>query len=428
MRNKVQGIISDKRFRQASSLFAVNIVGIPIGLLTSIFLTRYLGADSFGDLKFLQTVFAVAVLVFSFGFFQAGNRALVVNEDKDRAREYYGAELVILVGLFMLMSLALTIYALYDPNVLSKGLGYELLCLIPFGWLYLLLQYFEVLFQADNKIRLLAKVRLYPKLSMLFAVTILYLFFMEIEGNRLLIAFGLYIFVEIVAYVSIIIKLKISFKGLTSRVKEIWGFNRSFGFDVYLGSLFAVGLAQVSGVLISYFGVDNRGVGFYALALALSAPLAFIPNTIATTSYKDFCGKSRIPPQLLMITLIISFLSLISLLVLVPPFVRYFYGSQFESVIDLSLVVSVGVLVHGMADFFNRYLGANGQGRALRNSSFMVGGSALVSNLFLIPLWGEMGAAYARAITGIVYFFIIYYFYRVYVSSNGPQDNETTRG
>jgi len=32
--------------------------------------------------------------------------------------------------------------------------------------------------------------------------------------------------------------------------------------------------------------------------------------------------------------------------------------------------MSFGVAAHGFADFFNRYLGANGQGKFLRNSAF----------------------------------------------------------
>lgn len=421
MRNKVQGIISDKRFRQASSLFAVNIVGIPIGLLTSIFLTRYLGAESFGDMKFIQSIFALSVIIFTAGFFQAGNRALVTNDDAQKSKEYYGSELVVLAGLFIVMSIALLAYAIFDPNVMAKEVGFELLCLIPFGWAYLLQKYFEVLLPADNRIGLLAKIRLYPKLGVLSALVVLYVFSERLDGNRLLIALGLYILSEIIVYLVVIFRLKASIRNLRLRIKEIWDFNKSFGFDVYVGSIFALGFAQLTSVLISYYGVDNKGVGFFALALVLCMPLAFIPNTIATTHYKDFSEGKSIPGRLMMVTVLLSVLSVVGLWLIVPPFVRHFYGVQFEAVTGISSILAIGVMIHGLGDFFNRFLGANGQGKALRNSSFLVGASTLVSSLLLIPVWGETGAAYVRVITGCVYFAVIIYCYRKYIARLGRE-------
>ena len=148
--------------KQILGLFSVNIIGIPIGIFTSIVITRFLGAQGYGDYKFIQSIFNFAIIIFTFGFFQAGNRALVLNNNKQTAREYYGAELVITGGLFIVMSFFLTLYALFDGNIQEKQLDKFLLFLIPFGWVFLLLRYFETLFQADNRIRMLAEVRLFP--------------------------------------------------------------------------------------------------------------------------------------------------------------------------------------------------------------------------------------------------------------------------
>lgn len=402
---------NNTRAKQVMGLFSVNIIGIPIGIITSIVITRYLGAEGFGDFKFIQSIFSFAIIIFTFGFFQAGNRALVLNYDKQKAKEYYGTELIITGGIFVIMSIALVFYALFDANISDKGLDKFLLWVIPLGWVFLLNRYFETLFQADNQIRKLGELRLYPKIGFLLTAIFVYFALMNVETNRLAVIYGLYLFTEVVVYLFILLKLNISFKNFKERFKEIWHYNKTFGFNVYIGALFAIGFAQLTEILISYFGQDNSGVGFYSLALTFTLPLTFIPNTIATTHYKDFSTLNKIPKKLLLITIGLSVAALICLWILVPPFVTFFYGNEFESVIWLNFVVSFGVIAFGFGDFFNRYLGANGQGSALRNSAFIVGICTMVLNLLLIPKWGESGAAYAKLASGFLYvlFMVIFY-------------------
>lgn len=406
---------NNQRFKQVVGLFSVNIIGIPIGIITSIIITKYLGPQGYGDFKFIGSIFNVAVIIFSFGFFQAGNRALVLTNNKEKIKEYYGAVLVVTFFLFLVMSAVLILYSIFDNNINSKNLSGILLFLIPFGWVFLLVVYFETLFQADNRIRMLAQIRLLPKLGFLAGAILIWYFLMNVPTNKLVVVWMVFLFTEVVVYLFIIYRLKISIKNFKIRLAEIWQYNKSFGLNVYIGSLFAVGFAQLTEVLISYFGSDNSGVGFYSLALTFSMPLSFIPNTIATTHYKDFSISKKVPGKLLLISLSLTVFALILLWVLIKPFVELVYGHEFFSVISLNYIVSIGVIAHGMSDFFNRFLGANGQGKSLRNSSFVVGGTMLTFSLLLIPEYGEYGAAYARLITGIVYLGIILIYYFAYL-------------
>lgn len=414
-KNQYAELKKNPRARQVLGLFSVNIIGIPIGIITSIVITKYLGAQGFGDFKFIMSIFNFGIIIFAFGFFQAGNRALVLNNNTQKAKEYYGAELIITSGLFLIMSFFLVLYALFDSNIQEKQLDKFLLCVIPFGWVFLMSRYFETLFQADNRIRMLGQFRLYPKIGFLLVAVLIYYIFNDLETNRLFVVYGLYLITEVIVYLLIIVKLNVSFKNIKNRFKEIWYYNKTFGFNVYLGSLFAVGFGQLTEILISYFGVDNSGVGFYSLALTFTMPLTFIPNTIATTHYKDFSTSKKIPRKLVLITLGLSLSALVGLWIIVPPFIKCFYGVEFESVILLNFIVSIGVIAYGFGDFYNRYLGANGQGKALRNSSFFVGGCMMLFNCLFIPRWGETGAAYAKLITGFVYLFVIIYYYLRYV-------------
>lgn len=56
-------VINSKKVKQVGLLYIVNIVGIPIGIITSIIVTRYLGAQVYGDYKFVISLFALATLL-----------------------------------------------------------------------------------------------------------------------------------------------------------------------------------------------------------------------------------------------------------------------------------------------------------------------------------------------------------------------------
>jgi len=402
---------SNPRIKQVLALFSVNVIAIPIGIITSILITRFLGPQGYGDFRFIHSIFSIAVIIFSFGFFQAGNRALVLNTDKQKAKEYYGTELVVTGGIFVIMSVFLILYALFDTNIQEKQLDKFFLYLIPFGWVFLVLRFFETLFQADNRIKMLSQIRLFPTVGFLASAAFVYFILMEKQMNKLSIIWIFNLATQVIVYLFILFKLKVSFKNIRIRFLEIWNFNKSYGFNVYLGSLFAIGFASLTELLISYFGVDNSGLGFYSLALTFTMPLSLIPNTIATTHYKDFSVAKQVPKKLLSITIGLSLLALVALWVIVGPFVKIFYGVEFENVILLNFIMSFGVAAHGFADFFNRYLGANGQGKVLRNSAFFVGTSTMVFSLLLIPKLGEFGAAYTKLISGFVYLVVIMWHY-----------------
>ena len=414
--NNVKRLIAENwknpKARQVLMLLSVNIAGIPMAIITSIIFTHYLGPSAFGDYQFMDNLFNFTVLIATFGFFQAANRALVLNHDKEKARQYYGATFIILLCMFVIMSVGLLLYSLYDPNLREKHLSSLLFYSIPIGWAYLSINYFEVLFQADNKMSLLAIQRLFPKIGFLISAVIIYTFLSHIKTNRLQIAWSFYVGTLVLVCLYVLIRIKLSFKNLKSTIIEIWDYNKSYGFHVYIGSAFSVGMASLTPVIVSYFGFNNSGVGFYALAASLANPLSFIPNTIATTNYKEFAGHNRIPKKLTIITIGLTLFSLIVLWILVPPFINFFYGKKFQSVIFINFIVSIGVAFYGIGDYFNRFLGAHGFGKLLRNTSFISGSFTLISNFIFIPWMGANGAALTRLFGGLIYCSCILYYYR----------------
>ncbi|MFV8345404.1 oligosaccharide flippase family protein [Flavobacterium sp. ZB4P13] len=414
--NKLKSSLKGKKVKQIILLYSVNIVGIPFAIATNMILTNYLGPKLFGDYSYLNGIFVFAIVVFNFGFLDAANRALLLNGNDEKAREIYGSSFVLLLLLFLIMSFCLLIFGYFDSNINNKGLYKVFLYLIPFGWIYLLTNYFEKLFQADNRIKALAFIRFYPKIGFFLSSLLIYFVLNNLNISKLVIVYVFFMLTYVVIYLLALWRIKPSFKNLKYNFKSLWGHTRNYGFDVYIGSLFASGISNLASLIISNYDPSNsnEGVGFFNLAITFASPLALIPNIIATTHFKEFASLEKIPLKLFKITLFLTLLSLLILWTFIGSFIDIFYGKEYHSAIELTLIISIGVAAYSMADFFNRYLGAHGKGKMLRNSSIAIGISLFITNFLFIPIWHERGAAFASLVSGLVYLVIMIYYYRSY--------------
>ncbi len=406
------------RVNQFIKLFSTTFINIPLSIISSVVITRYLGPELFGDFTFLINIFSFAVIFFDFGIFQAGNRALVLSKDKETAKGYYGVLLVLLFVLSILMAISLYVYAMLDNNLREKDLELALLFLLPFSCLFLIPRFYESLLHADNRINELTISRFLNVAGHL----ILYVFaFYLMNGDgydRLYVILSMYLITNVFIFIYLFVVLKPVLSDFFIRYKELFYYLKKFGLNVYIGSVIGVGASQLSGILISYFSVENIGVGFFSLALAFSSPLKMIPNTIATIYYKDFADKAKIPGKLLNTSLFLSIAAIAILWLFINPVINFLYGEGFSQVVRLTYIVSVGMVLYGLADFYNRFLGAHGKGNLLRNGAIIVGIGLLFMNIFLISIWKDIGASIAYVISGIIYLGVMYLYYCNYVKKN----------
>ncbi len=401
--NFISGLRANLRVRQAFTLYAASFAGIPLGIVTSIIFTRFLGPQGYGDFAFLDTLFDFARAIFPLGFFYAGNRALVLNDNPRTAREYYGAGLAYLFIVFLLMVVVMGAYGLLDPNLADKGLTRFYFYLLPFGWIFLLGPYFDNMLHPDNRIHELAAVRFFPKIITFAAALAIWFLLRDFQGNRLAIVWPAYLLAFLTVYTMVFSRIRISFRNLRARMQTIWAHNRRYGIHLHIGHLFSNGAIALTGILISYFSPDNRGVGFFFLALAISRPLALVPGVIAATWFKDFARQQRASRQLTGFTILLSLTAFAALLLLAGPFIRLVYTDEFLPVINLVYLCGTAMLLHGIATFYNRFLEAHGHGKIVRNVFIATGLSLLVVNLLLIPSYGVHGAAIAMIISSVVY-------------------------
>lgn len=416
--------LKSSQVRQTVSLFSATILSIFLSLIINIVLSKLLGPKGLGDFRFIITILTIFTTIFSFGFYQATGRLIVLSNDPKEIREIYGASAFVTLILYTFLVIFLFIYFMFDGNINSKGLFSYVYIVVIFGWVFLTRTLLEAILPSSNHIGLLALSRsMQPLVLLLLIIPILYLNILNYEFNITKLALILNFISFVIVYLFVIFKLKLSFKRLRKRLKDIVQMNRDFGLNVYIGGLIPLVVASLSEVLISYTSSDNTGVGFYSIAVSLCSLISIFPRIIASVAYRQFAVQNKIPKNILFAAVSLGILTLIFLLLIIKPFVFYFYGQEFSTVIKLCYILSIGVFFHGLADLLNKYLGANGEGKLLRNSSVLVGVSLLSLNITLIPIYGEFGAVVAASISGIIYFNTMYYYYRksIHANTDGAQ-------
>ena len=420
---------TNKHLRQSVTLMLWNFMSLPLTFVTNIVITRYMGATSYGDYLYVQRVFDFVYIILGFGVLQSINRAVLLAKDKgeQEMREYYGSGYLCLLVIYAIICISLYAFTFISPNIREKGLVDIMLCVIPFSLVHYTATYFEQVLPASNKIKELIIQRYYPRIGLFILSLALYLVVKKVDlgVSPIVVVWSLFWGTQIIVYLYLFKRIRPSFANIKSKVRDIISIDKQFGIQVYFGNLFSTAFTALMPIFLSYFGEDNAGVGFYSLSLMLSQPLSFIPVVVATSHYQKFADYKSIPRKLMVMTFLISGAALLILWVLVTPFVKFFYTPEFSPVIYLTFISSVGTLLYGISDFFSRYLMAQGKGKPLRNSSFIVGFTTLIMSVLLIPWIHETGAAITHVAAGVIYFFVIVYYYRKCVIDNVTRVKET---
>ena len=399
--------ISKQKVKQVFTLYVSMVLTLVVGIGVSVLNTRFLGPQQFGDYKFLQALFNFAVLFFTLGFFTTGSYMLAQNENDSIDRELTGSILSLAMVISIVFTVAIIGFSYFQGKLFDNKLDGYIRLFSPLLLVYPFQLCMTNIFQGTNRIIELSVFRLLPPvLYILVAASIAYfdkfsLFY------ALLTQFATFLIVIIFLAGSI----KPSFKNRKQHTKEIFKTNRKFGFPVYIGAIANVASAQLGSLSVAYF-MDNISVGYFSLAVTITTPLMMIPNVVGTTFFKEFSNSATIPLNVIIATLILSVIALGGFLIVAEWVIVLLYSKDYQAVVNLSYILSVGCFFHGFGDLVNRFLAAHGQGRYLRNGAIVVGIINLLGYVFLVQQFGITGAAMTRLSAGIVYLAIMIFFYQ----------------
>lgn len=395
-----------KHHVQVVGLYVSTLLGTLLGFASSIVNTHFLTDVEYGDVRYVQNLITLLASLLLFGYFLSGSRLLALSNEKQRSRSIRGAMVVVLVVCALLL-----VGGTFLAGYLHKG-DKELFRLfvlsLPVCCYPLLTNYMNTTAQGDNHIGRLALARVMP--ALLYVPIAYWVYSMKgaTSGLMVVLQWGIYSAV----LVMIVISTRPSFRGLKSIFTDLRTENAAYGIHLYYGSLAMVATNYLAGVMLGVFNDDNVNVGYYTLALTLTAPLAYLPGIIGTTYFKRFVNEPRIPQKVLRGTLLITFISCVCFVVFVRLVVALFYPETYAVVGNYASWMAVGFSVHGVGDMINRFLGSHGEGKAIRNSSYACGAFKIFGFVFLVWLWNIQGALFTNVVSSCIYCCALLYYYR----------------
>ncbi len=400
----------NKNSRQVIVLYISTLAGVLVGMLVSILNTRNLAPSEYGDVRYVNNIIQMLSGIFLFGYFVTGSRLLAIAKDKEEAAQIKGGLITILGLTVALMMACMVACGLIHHYVLHRDFAWLFYTVIPVCGSVLLLNYMNTSAQGDNSIYSIAAARLLPSACYLGIAYFIYKQFGASNWLMLVLQNGIALII-----LSVIIWYnKPSFKNLKQTFKALRQENKSYGLQVYYGSLANVSVQYIAGITLGMFALDNTNVGFYSLALTVTGPLALLPSIIGTTYFKRFAHENCISHKVLISTFSMSLLSLTGFVILVYPVIRILYDDRYADVALFASVLSVGFTFHGLGDVFNRFLGAHGQGKPLRNGAFISGAIALIGFTIGVYYFGIWGAIVTKIVASLAYFASMIMFYLTY--------------
>ena len=404
-------MILNKNSKQAIVLHVSTLLGVLIGMLVSILNTRNLAPDEYGDVRYVNNIIQMLSGILLFGYFVTGSRLLAIAKNKDEASQIKGGLVAILGMTVAFMMVCMVVCGLIHHYILHKDYAWLFYTAIPVCGSALLLNYMNTSAQGDNSIYSIAAARLLPSAIYLLVAFFVYRRFGATNWLMLVLQNG----IAVIVLSTIIWYNKPSFKNLRQTFKALQTDNKTYGLQVYYGSLANVSVPYIAGITLGLFASDNANVGFYSLALTVTGPLALLPGIIGTTYFKRFAHEDRISRKILATTLFLSLVSLVGVVLLIYPVVGFLYDDRYSAVALYACVLSIGFTLHGLGDVFNRFLGAHGQGKPLRNGAFISGAVALLGYTTGVYYFGIWGAIVTKIAASLAYFSSMLVFYISYI-------------
>ena len=400
-----------KSQKQVLALYGATFLGAVLNFVASKLNTDVLDPIAYGDVRYVLNIVQLLSWVVLFGWFMSGSRLLALSNDSRRSARLRGALILFLVLAVVLLMLLTTAAGLFHTeNAQVRALFF---CALPVSLYPLLTNYMNTTAQGDNHIYRLALARVLPVACFILVALIVYPRINVTPRSVMWLHWGICSAVLIL----LIASTRPSFRQLKPLFADLQRENRDYGIQLYWGSLAMVATNYLSGVTLGLFDENNAAVGFYTLALSLAQPISYLPGIVGTTCFKRFVNERCIPRRVLLFTLAMTALSLLVFVLLIRPVVSL-YDASYGVVARYAALLAVGYSIHGMGDMINRYLGSHGQGRSIRNSSFLSGAVKIVGSFLFVWLWNVEGAILTVVLSSTVYAVSLFHDYRVYVKKN----------
>lgn len=273
--------ISSKTLQDLLKVLSGNIVAQGIGFLTTIFVSRDLGAEQYGVFSLLIAIFTIAVQISDFGI--STSYVKYVSENLSKASEIFCTIVISKVILSIVVIVCLYLFSGFMSQFFFDTLKYRhILSFIGIGVLFhsifgVIISYY----QATQHFKQLAYANIAHNTLRFLAVVIIALFFTESVHLEYFV-YG-YLYSAIFVLVYLIVKNIFSFalydyKFNLSHFREIY----QLGFWIFLSSLAVMIFLRLDIVMLQKLS-NSSEVGYYSAAMNLAMIFPLITSSLTAT-------------------------------------------------------------------------------------------------------------------------------------------------
>jgi O-antigen/teichoic acid export membrane protein len=393
-------------------LFADRILRLGVGLLVSIWITRYLGPERFGTLNY---AFAFVALLYPIAY--AGLDNIVVRDlvhEPESTNSILGSTFL----LRLLFGAVAYVAAILSAAVIRSG-DPLILALVAVSTTYFLFQAFDAIelwFQSQVRSKYIVLAR-----NTSFLVVSAMRLWLVFSGAPL-IAFAVAAALE---YAFCAVGFLIVYR-LNSQRLGAWSPTRvraaallSTSWPVMLAA-FALAVSMRIDQIVLYEMLGEAELGIYAAAVRLTEVWFMIPPVIIQSVAPALARAKKADDQLYqrraqrLLNLMVGLAYLIALptTFLAGPVIRFLYGSDFAAAGPVLAVHIWGVLFMNIAAVHNLWIIHEGLTRYAIMSTSIGALTSIGINLLLIPQLGPLGAAVAAVISFATMYFVVCLCYR----------------
>jgi O-antigen/teichoic acid export membrane protein len=404
--------LNNKNSQQVIWLYFGMIAGTILGVFNSVLTARWLGPSQFGDFRYVTNVFMLVSSLLQMGVYVSGSRLIASEKDIEKFKSIYGALIIISFLLSIFFSICIILFGLIQKTTEQSHLSIYFFYISPLLFGYQFKTLFENTLMGNNNIKLLSLLQFLPSLFFLTTFFLLGSFYRLSTLSALFIQTGGICLTILIFLYSL--RKNYSFRFVTGAFKTLYIQNKTYGLQVYIGSVFGVAGQYLSGLFLSFYNSNNINVGYYTLAVTISAPLTFVASSIGSVYYKQFVSLNSIPQKVLKATFFLAIAVFLVYSFAIAYVVTLLYSKEYFPVANFAIFLALGNIIHGFGDVFNRFLGAKGKGAFLRNAAILTGFIFLIGNLTLVYVYNTNGAVATKLLSDLGYFLGILFYYIKY--------------
>jgi O-antigen/teichoic acid export membrane protein len=400
--------------KKAIVLYISQLLGIIFSFATQKMNTNHLSdPQEYGIVTAALAIFTFMYVFFEFGVFASAARLLARCKTEIEIREMYGTLFVIVFVIAIFFSVLLFIGSAFLPFIYSSEQIRQVMTLASLlAWVYPLQFFFQETAQGSGKIYQLSIYTILSKFLYTASLGIAILFSSVNSTLSLMLNLGA---MGTSGLLSVYL-LRPSFHRWKHNIPALKTEIRQYGWHIYVGRILASPAFNLTSVLIPYLN-SMASSAFFAVGSSLSAPMVMAAQSISSSLFKNFSSQKKLKNRLIIINCGVLALLGSGIYYGAPKLIHLVASAKYVQALPLMFPLVLAGFFQGFYQPFNLFVSAHGKGVWTKQISIIGTIFDVISSVFLVSVYGLLGACWQTVASRVFWSIIYYYNYRRTVKS-----------